>query len=81
MPHYYTRTLAGSNTGLEWLFLIICFAVFVLTLLALTYFILRYNKSISNGSGEDTSLRIIKERYAKGEITKDQFDQMKKDLK
>jgi putative membrane protein len=28
----------------------------------------------------DRSLEILKERYAKGEITKEQFDNMKKDI-
>ncbi len=30
--------------------------------------------------GPDSALQIIRERYAKGEITKEQFEQMTKDL-
>ncbi len=31
-------------------------------------------------SGEETSLEILKKRYARGEVTKEEFDKMKRDL-
>jgi putative membrane protein len=30
--------------------------------------------------GEDEALRILKERYARGEITKEEYEQRRKDL-
>jgi putative membrane protein len=32
------------------------------------------------GSQSDGAMEILRKRYAKGEITKEEFDQMKKDL-
>jgi len=36
--------------------------------------------SLRPGGGEDSALEILKRRYAQGEISKEQFEEMKKDI-
>jgi putative membrane protein len=38
------------------------------------------NKYHNEDKEHETSLEILKKRYAKGEITREQFEQMKKDI-
>lgn len=53
--------------------------IFFLIVLALVvYFVVRWSKPA--GTTSDTPLDILKKRYARGEITKDEYDQKKKDL-
>ena len=39
------------------------------------------NRPTGSGDRSETPLEILKKRYARGEITRDQFEQMKRDLK
>jgi putative membrane protein len=58
-----------------WMLFIVIIAV------VLIYFVVQRAKSKGNlGVSGETSLDILKKRYAKGEITKDEFDRMKNDL-
>ncbi|MEK6831044.1 MAG: SHOCT domain-containing protein [Nanoarchaeota archaeon] len=60
----------GGSMMLFWI-------IFWVIVIYVIYKLLSQNTNWFNGS----SLEVLKKRYAKGEITKKQFDQMKKDLK
>jgi len=64
MMHY------GYGGWLMWLILVILVVIVI-------YFFVRTQKG---GSVRETPLEILKKRYAKGEITKEEYDRMKRDL-
>ncbi len=53
--------------------------LFWVLLFAFVFLIFKYHED--SGEEEDTAIEIIKERYARGEITKEQYLEMFKDLK
>jgi putative membrane protein len=61
----------GYGGMFMWLILLVLIGVVV-------YFVFQSSKSKS--SATERPLDVLKKRYARGEITKEQFDQMKKDL-
>jgi len=60
---------------------IIMWAVFVILIVVIVYIIAQSAKSKTSKSTEgEKPLEILKKRYARGEITKDEFDKIRKDL-
>lgn len=67
----------GSNWG--WGFLMMFFWAFVLILIV-ALIVRAFGSSRDDGHKTNNAVSIAKERYAKGEITKKEFEQLKKDL-
>lgn len=67
--------------GFGWLVMLLVGLVLIFALVELISWIFG-NNNIHNSNTKENSnaINIAKERYAKGEITKEQFDQFKKDL-
>ena len=69
----------GSYHGYGWYSYGWVYAVIgVIILLAILYLVFR--RPETQEKRDDRALQILKERYAKGEITKEEFEEMKKEL-
>ena len=65
-----------GNIWFGWFFWILIIALIIVLIWTNT----RETNKYIPFDGKETAMDILKMRYANGEITKDQFDQMKKDL-
>lgn len=68
----------GFGFGLNWLFIIVFWILIIFAIVALIRGVSgeRYERR----EKEKTALDILKERYAKGEISKAEFEEKKRDL-
>lgn len=83
---YYPMMLAGGF-GILWIILhILGWVLAIVIIIWLIRFILgrgrhdRHMRWMEMAMGHDRSKDILRERYAKGEVTKEQYESMKKDL-
>ena len=72
----------ASGAGIFWMIFNLIFFLLIITgVVLLIIWLVR--KTSASGSAEikkDSALEILKTRYARGEISKKEYDEMKKDL-
>ena len=77
MMWYWGQGMGGWWMLLGAVFMIVFWAVVIVLVV---WGIRKVTHSGDSASGRRSPLDILKERYARGEINKEQFEQMKKDL-
>lgn len=70
----------GWGYGMGWFGALLMFAFWAVVIVGLVYLIRWLAQMGRERKGEDSALEILKQRYAKGEIGKEEFEEKKKDL-
>jgi putative membrane protein len=82
--YYNYGPMGGHNWGLG-ILMFVFFLIFIALITLIVVKLLSHNemnyKSLSGERGHNDPLNIVKQRYAKGEIKKDEYEQLIKDLK
>lgn len=68
----------GWGMGGGWLLMVLFWGLVIAVIVVAAVFITR--KSCGDGTGQDSAMDILKKRYAKGEITREEYESMRKDL-
>ncbi len=73
--------MMGWGWGFGWIFMIIFWGLVVAGLIFLVKWLASLSRTPApHEKSHDSALDILKQRYAKGEINKEEFDQKKRDL-
>ncbi len=67
----------GMGMGFGWFFMIL---FWVLVILGVVYIIKAISERTGSRQKGESALDILEKRYAKGEITREEFEKMKSDL-
>lgn len=68
----------GWGMGFGWIFMILFWALVILGIVALAKWL--YSAGNLGGNASKRPLDILKERYARGEITRDEYQRTRRDL-
>ncbi len=63
-----------------WIFMLLFWGLVIVGIVLGVRWLLHQGRTGTNLEGADTPLEILKRRYAKGEISREEFDRMKQDL-
>ncbi len=71
----------GPAGGGMWMFFHFLFwTLVVIGVILLIVWVVRQTGKVTSGHAEESALDILKKRYARGEITKEEYDKVKKDI-
>jgi putative membrane protein len=68
----------GWALGFGWIFMLLFWALVILGIVAIVKWLM--GVGTSGAAAPKTPLQILEERYARGEIDRDEFEQKKRDL-
>jgi putative membrane protein len=71
-----TTGFGGWGMGFGWVFMLLFWAAIILAIAALAKWLL----GAGGRPSDKTALQILEERYARGEIGREEFEQKKRDL-
>jgi putative membrane protein len=75
----YWNGFGGWGMGFGMLFMLLFWVLIILGIVALTRWMMTQS-SPGSGSRDKTPLEIVQERYARGEIDREEYEQKKRDL-
>lgn len=69
-----------AGFGFGWIFSIIFWVIIIWAIVAFIGMMSKHGEHWHMREKEDSAMEILRQRYAKGEINKEEFEQRKKDL-
>lgn len=73
-------TMMGGTYGLGWVLSLVFYVLIIAGIVLLIWWLVRQSTGTAQVPKGKKALEILDERYAKGEISKTEYDKVKKDI-